>query len=61
YERLYVRAGSVPREQAAEACHRMETVAIPRLIEWLANILAQDLKSPTRGAEQAINLKPFDV
>ncbi|MEA1619166.1 hypothetical protein SOQ14_09565 [Erythrobacter sp. T5W1-R] len=61
YERLYVRAGSVPREQAAEARHGMETVVIPRLIAWLANIMAQDQKSPTRGVEQVINLKPFDV
>jgi hypothetical protein len=61
YERLYVRAGSVPREKAAEARQRMETIVIPRLIEWLANILAQDLKSPTRGVQQVINLKLFDV
>ena len=61
YERLYVRAGSVSKEQAAEARHRMETVVIPRLIEWLADIMAQDLRSPTRGVEQAIDLKPFDV
>jgi len=33
HERLYVRAGSVPTDRAADARHRMETVVIPSLVE----------------------------
>lgn len=61
YERLYVQAGTVPKENASEARHRMENVIIPRLVEWLANILAQDLKSTTRRERQSIDLNPLKV
>lgn len=59
YERLYIRIGSVPSEQAAEARSRMEEVILPRLIEWIANILAQDVRSPVRRKEQWIGLRPL--
>jgi hypothetical protein len=56
YERLYVRAGSVPKEQAAEARHKMETVVLPSLVKWIADILAQDRDSPVRREQQRIDL-----
>jgi hypothetical protein len=56
YDRLYVRVGSVPTEKAAEARHRMEAIVIPSLIKWLADILAQDRKSPRRREKQFIDL-----
>jgi hypothetical protein len=56
HERLYVRAGSVPTDRAAEARHRMETVVIPSLVEWMADILTQPTNSPVRREPQVINL-----
>ena len=56
HERLYVRAGSVPKEQAAEARHRMETVVIPSFVKWIAAILAQHRNSPVRRERQVIDL-----
>ena len=56
HERLYVRAGSVPKERAADARHRMDTVVIPLLVGWIENILAQDTKSPIRSEQQTIEL-----
>ncbi len=56
HERLYVRAGSVPKQGAAEARHRMETVVIPSLVKWIADILAQDTNSPVRREQQVIDL-----
>jgi hypothetical protein len=58
YERLYVRAGSVPKERSAEVRHRMETVVIPSLVKWIADILAQDRNSPVRREQQRIDLSP---
>jgi hypothetical protein len=56
HERLYVRAGSVPTERAADARQRMETVVIPSLVGWIAEILAQDRNSPVRREQQVIDL-----
>lgn len=56
YERLYVRAGSVPHERAAGARVHAETVMLPELIRWLANVLAQDPKSPIRREQQVLEL-----
>lgn len=56
YERLYVRAGSVPADRSAESRHRIETIVIPTLVKWLADILAQDRKSPRRREQQFIDL-----
>lgn len=56
YERLYVRTGSVPCERAAEARLHAETVMLPRLVQWIANILAQDTKSPVRREKQVLDL-----
>lgn len=58
HERLYVRAGSVPKERAAEARHRMETVVVPSFVKWIADILAQDRNSPARREQQVIDLNP---
>lgn len=56
YERLYVRAGSVPSERAAEARLRAETVMLPELVRWIANIIAQDTRSPIRREQQALDM-----
>ena len=56
HERLHIRAGSVPRERAGEARHRMVTVTVPALIRWIAGILATDPQSPVRREQQAIDL-----
>ncbi|MFA5965576.1 MAG: hypothetical protein WC804_16295 [Sphingomonas sp.] len=54
YERLYVRAGSVPVAEAADARQRIERVTLPSLVEWIGEILAQDRKSPVRREIQSI-------
>jgi len=57
FERLYVRAGSVPSERAAEARLHAETVMVPKLVRWIANILSKDTKSPIRREQQVLDLK----
>jgi hypothetical protein len=56
YDRLYVQAGSVSREIAAEARHHAEAVMIPRLVQWVTSILAQDGNSPVRREQQVLDL-----
>lgn len=56
HERLYVRAGSVPSEQAKLARERIEAETLPALIEWIGNILIQDQQSPVRREQQYLNL-----
>lgn len=56
HERFYIRTGSVPSERAAEARQRMETVTVPALLRWMADILAADARSPLRREKQSINL-----
>jgi len=55
YERLYVRAGSVSGERAADARRRVEEECVPHLVHWIAAILATDPKSPIRREEQMLN------
>jgi hypothetical protein len=50
YERLYVRAGSVPAEQAADAKQKIEATTLPALAKWIASLLMEDPKSPNRTA-----------
>ena len=59
YERLFVRIGYVPSEQAQAARDRMDREALPALITWICNILAQDPKSPIRSEQQRLDLKIF--
>ncbi|ATY31268.1 hypothetical protein [Sphingomonas psychrotolerans] len=54
YERLYVRAGSVPIEQAADARREIEATALPKLAQWIARILAADRKSSLRREQQVL-------
>lgn len=56
YERLYVRAGSVPYEQAADARLRVENEVLPALVRWIADIIASDTRSPVRREQQYLNL-----
>jgi hypothetical protein len=56
YERLYVRIGSVPSELAADTRRHVEAVTIPRLVGWIAGILAADRNSPIRREKQYLNL-----
>lgn len=56
HERLYVRAGSVPSNQARVARERIEAETLPALIEWISNILSQDQQSPVRCEQQYLNL-----
>jgi hypothetical protein len=56
YERLYIRVGSVPSDKAAIARRWAEDAVVPRLVRWIAAILAMDPKSPIRREEQSIHL-----
>lgn len=56
YERLYVRAGSVPIEEAANARHRVESYAVPILVKWVGDILALDQESSVRREKQYLGL-----
>jgi hypothetical protein len=56
YERLYVRAGSVPRERARAARAAMEREIVPRLVAWIADILSRDAGSPVRREKQEMQL-----
>jgi len=58
YERLYVRAGSVPIAEATEARRQIEDVTLPALVKWIGDILALDRKSPIRREQHYLNLKP---
>lgn len=55
HERLYVRAGTVPCREAADARRLVEQQAIPRLVDWIAGILRLDVKSPIRRKQQVIS------
>ncbi|CAA2144942.1 hypothetical protein [Methylobacterium bullatum] len=57
YERLYIRVGSVPAEEAQAARDRIEREALPALIEWIGNILAQDPRSPIRREKRYLGLQ----
>ena len=56
YERLYVRAGSVPAKVGAAARRQAETTMIPALVKWVAGILALDENSPIRREKQRMEL-----
>ena len=56
YERLYIRAGSVPATEAVDARQRIESVTLPRLVRWIGEILAQDRNSPVRREKHTIKL-----
>ena len=58
-ERLYIRAGSVPIEEAANARHRLENHAVPTLVNWVCGILALDRESPVRREKQHLSLQAF--
>jgi hypothetical protein len=57
YNRLYVGVGSVPSEQVADARRHVETVIMPTLVMWIADILATDRNSPIRREQQYLDLK----
>jgi hypothetical protein len=56
-ERLYVRVGSVPSELVADARRHVESVMIPTLVKWIADILVRDCNSPVRREQQRLDLK----
>lgn len=56
YERLYVRFGSVPSANLGQARSRVETEALPALLRWVVDILAQAHNSPVRREKQSIDL-----
>lgn len=56
YERLYVQAGSVPREQAAAVRRHLEAVAVPQILAWISGIMSRDVNSPVRREKQAIRI-----
>ena len=58
YERLYIRVGSVLTERAADARRLMADLLLPRLVQWLGEILAADPKSPIRRERQHFDLSP---
>ena len=57
YERLYIRAGSVPFERAATDRLWVDQVVIPGLIAWIGSILALDARSPIRRESQYLYLR----
>ncbi|MCY1640676.1 hypothetical protein [Methylorubrum sp. SL192] len=59
HERLYVRIGSVPAEQAQAARDRFERAVVPALVAWIGNILALDPQSPVRREKQRLSLNEF--
>ena len=56
YERLYVRAGSVPIEDATNARSQVENHAVPTLVKRVGDILAQAPESPMRREKQHLGL-----
>jgi hypothetical protein len=56
HERLYVRAGSVPSDRVADARRHVESVMIPSLVKWIADILVRDRNSPVRREKQRLGL-----
>jgi hypothetical protein len=56
YERLHIRAGSVPRSNAAAARAHVETEVVPRIVAWIADILSRDAESPVRREQQVMQI-----
>ena len=54
HERLYVRAGFVPSRDGPDARRWVESVMIPKLIDWISGILAQHENSPIRREKQGV-------
>jgi len=57
HERLYIRAGSVPLEQVGTVRREIEAKILPVLVKWIASILEQDPKSPSRREQQVLDLQ----
>lgn len=56
HERLYLRAGTVSAERAADARQHVEEIMVPRLVGWVAEILSTDVRSPVRREQQWLDL-----
>lgn len=56
YERLYVVAGAVSKEQAQDARRFVEQEGLPNLIAWISSILNQDPASPGRRERQSLRI-----
>ena len=41
YERLYIRAGALPKEDVPLAREKLETIVFPKFVEWITDMLAQ--------------------
>ena len=46
YPRAYVRAGSLPREQRAEAVRSLKATVLPAFAQWLARVVSLPANSP---------------
>lgn len=52
HERLYIRVGTVPAEEAHAARLFMIEQALPEMVAWIGEVLALPAESPSRNAEQ---------
>ena len=59
YDRLYVRAGTVPLTQAALAREFMQNAVLPELVGWLGSLIRLDSRSPLRLQSQMLEAR-FD-
>lgn len=56
YDRLYVTAGTVPREQAERARLFVERKGLPDLVAWIVDIMGRDPASPVRREVQMMRI-----
>jgi hypothetical protein len=56
YDRLYVRAGTVPKEQAERASLFVAQQGLPALINWISDIMSRDPGSPVRRENQFLRI-----
>ncbi|CCE04235.1 conserved hypothetical protein [Bradyrhizobium sp. STM 3843] len=58
YERLHIKVGTAIERDLPELRRRAKEEALPALIRWISDIVAQDLRSVIRHGEQEIQLLP---
>ena len=57
HPRVYVRAGSVPREHRHDAAVALERVGLPRLITWLSRIVGLTVDAPVLASDLYFNFE----
>ena len=58
YERLHIKVGTAHERDLPELRRQAKSEALPALVQWISDIVAQDLRSAIRHGDQDIQLLP---